>query len=402
MRDGAEDYEVVAKGRGARHRARREAPTYLPELRPRQRTWLQAWARTHQSTRSREALYKAHADLDLEEADALVDKLLHAGWVSLRETLQRGVWLWQSLQWRDLPALQQQLGLPTAQAQASDQTDWQDTMNAWLERLPEHHPLRAGVLDALADLSANRVPYRRKQERGALLRSACLWFDENQSGHRRDFALWARNDTKSITDTEWDWLDQHLGLAELSIQTFTPMVWLSGPLCLQWGHHSLDLGLLDHQAIPVHQLGSTTAMQCDASPTYWLIENRASFERQARLHRDKVVIWMSGRPTHAWLKAMGHLLDQAPGSALISADLDPSGLAIVMAACQPWRRRQLPWRMHDMSVPLLHAARPWPLGPHDHLLLETLLAAADMPADVKALAQAMRDSGRKAEQEGWL
>ena len=80
----------------------------------------------------------------------------------------------------------------------------------------------------------------------------------------------------------------------------------------------------------------------------------------------------------------------------------PSGLAIVMAACQPWSRRQLPWQMQDMSVSQLQVARHWPLGPHDHLLLETLLAAADMPADVKALAQAMRDSGRKAEQEGWL
>jgi hypothetical protein len=275
-------------------------------------------------------------------------------------------------------------------------------MDAWLRTLPEHHPLRIGMLDALADLSSPRVPYRRKQERGALLRAACAWFDESQSGHRRDFALWARNDTKSITDTEWDWLDQHLGLADLQIQTFTPMLWLAGPLHLQWGHRSLDLGLMDHQAIPVHQLLTTSAIRCDPPPTYWLIENRTSFERQARLHRDKVLIWMPGRPTHAWLSAMAHLLDQAPGPGLISADLDPSGLAIVMAASQPWSRRQLPWQMQDMSVPLLESARHWPLGPHDHLLLDTLLASVDTPPDVQVLAQAMRDSGRKAEQEGWL
>ena len=402
MSGSAEAFEVIAKGRTTRHRARRDAPSHLPELRPRQRIWLLAWARPHQLTRTRDALYKAQADIALEEADALVDLLLRTGWVSLRETLQRGVWLWQSLQWRDLPALQQQLGLPTAQALANDQADWQGAMDAWLLALPEHHPLRVGLLEALADLSTGRTPYRRKQERGALLRSACAWFDEGRTGHRRDFALWARNDTKSITDTEWDWLDQHLGLADLQIQTFTPMLWLAGPLHLQWGHRALDLGLLDHQAIPIHQLLSTSAIQCDRQPTYWLIENRTSFERQARLHHDKVLIWMPGRPTHAWLNAMGHLLDQAPGPALISADLDPSGLVIVMAACQPWSRRQLPWQMQDMSIPQLQAARHWPLGSHDHLLLDTLLTALDTPADVQVLAQAMRDSGRKAEQEGWL
>lgn len=402
MTSGAEPFELIAKGRTTRHRARRDAPTHLPALRPRQRAWLLAWARAHQLTRTRDALYKSQANLDLEEADALVEQLLHTGWVSLRETLQRGVWLWQALQWRDLPALQRQLGLPTAQAQASEQADWQDALDAWLQALPEDHPLRPGLLDALADLGSSRSPWRRKQERSALLRAACAWFDEGRSGHRRDFALWARNDTKSITDTEWDWLDQHLGLAELHIQTFTPMLWLSGPLRLQWGPQALDLGLLDHLALPVHQLRTTSAIQREAPPTYWLIENRTSFERQARLHRDKVLIWMPGRPTHAWLSAMDHLLDQAPGPALISADLDPSGLAIVMAACQPWSRRQLPWQMQDMSVTQLQAARHWPLGPHDHLLLDTLLSAPDTPADVQALAQAMRDSGRKAEQEGWL
>ncbi len=93
------------------------------------------------------------------------------------------------------------------------------------------------------------------------------------------------------------------------------MLWLSGPLRLQWGPQALDLGLLDHQALPVHQLRTTSAIQREAPPTYWLIENRTSFERQARLHRDKVLIWMLGRPTHAGSSAMDHLLDQAPGLA---------------------------------------------------------------------------------------
>lgn len=402
MSTGADDLEVIVKSRSTRHRARRAAPTHLPELRPRQRAWLLAWARTHQTTRTRDALYKSQPDLVLEEADALIDQLLHTGWVSLRETLLRGVWFWQSLQWRDLPALQQQLGLPTAQGQASEQSDWQDDMEAWLQALPEHHALRPGVLDALADLSTSRVPLRRKQERGVLLRSACAWFDENQSGHRRDFALWARDDTKSITETEWEWLDHHLGLAELGIQTFTPMLWVSGPLRLQWGPQTLDLGLLDHQAIPIHQLLTTTAILSEAPPVYWLIENRTSFERQARLNRNQVVIWMPGRPTLTWLKAIHHLLDLAPGQGLISADLDPSGLAIVMAACQPWRQRQLPWQMHEMSVSRLQAARQWPLGPHDLQLIQQLLTSADTPADIRVLAQAMLVTGRKAEQEGWI
>lgn len=402
MSEGADNFEVIAKGRSTRHRTRHEAPNQLPDLRPRQQAWLRAWARTHQNTRTRESLYKSQPDIVLEEADALIEQLLHTGWISLRETLQRGVWLWQSLQWRDLPALQQHLGLPTAQVQASEQADWQSDLDTWLHNLSASHPLRAGILDALADLHGSRAPLRRKQERAHLLRSACAWFDEGRNGHRRDFALWARDETKSITDTEWDWLDQHLGLAQLNIQTFTPMLWISGPLKLQWGQQTLDLSLLDHQAIPIRQLLNTSAIQHDAPITYWLVENRTSFERQARLNRDQVLIWMPGRPTHSWLQAIEHLLEQAPGAGHISADLDPSGLAIVMAASQPWSTRQLIWRMHQMSETLLMAARPWPLSPHDHSLLDTLLARPDIPDDLHALAQSMRTLGRKAEQEGWL
>jgi len=402
MNAASDDFEILHKGRACRYRARRGAPSQLPQLRSRQQAWLISWASSHQTSRSRESLYKTQADIDLEEADALVDELLNTGWISLREKLQRGVWLWQSLQWRDLPALQRHLNLPTAQALASELTAWQASVKAWLETLATDHPLRIAVLEALADLESIRAPLRRKQERVELLRYACVWFDEGRMGHRRDFALLARQDTKSITDTEWEWLDRYLGLNDLGIHSFAPMLWIAGPLRLQWGHQSLDLSLLSHQAIPIHQLLATSSIHHDSPLTYWLIENRVSFERQAQRNRDKVLIWMPGRPTSAWLKAIDHLLEQAPGKGLISADIDPSGLGIVMTASQPWTRRQLNWQMQDMTDDHLRGAAHWPLSAHDQHLLDGLLGKIDIPVEIRALAKIMRDTGCKAEQEGWL
>jgi hypothetical protein len=402
MSTDSDDFEIIQKGRACRHRTRRGAPGPLPQLRPRQQAWLISWASSHQASRSRESLYKAQANIDLEEADALVDQLLHTGWISLRETLQRGVWLWQSLQWLDLPTLQSHLNLPTAQALASELTDWQASVRAWLQALTTDHPLRTAVLEALADLESSRAPLRRKRERVGLLRSACVWFDEGRTGHRRDFALMARHDTKSITDTEWEWLDRYLGLSDLGIQSFVPMLWIAGPLLLKWGDQSLNLSLLSHQAIPIHQLLTTSSMHHDGPLTYWLIENRVSFERQVQRHRDKVLVWMPGRPTQAWLKAIDHLLDQAPGNGLISADIDPSGLEIVMTASQPWTHRQLNWQMQDMTEDLLRGAARWPLSAHDQQLLDGLLGNNNIPVEIRALAHSMRDTGSKAEQEGWL
>lgn len=51
----------------------------------------------------------------------------------------------------------------------------------------------------------------------------------------------------------------------------------------------------------------------DAPTHYWLIENRASFERQAdQAPAGCCLIWTAGRPSHAWLRAIQALLPHAP------------------------------------------------------------------------------------------
>ncbi|MGH8468504.1 MAG: hypothetical protein ACREX3_01370 [Gammaproteobacteria bacterium] len=67
------------------------------------------------------------------------------------------------------------------------------------------------------------------------------WIDEQRFGTRRDFALYARGGTKSLSEAEWDWLDAQLDLAGLGVQRHTPALWLRAPFTLCRGEQCLDL-----------------------------------------------------------------------------------------------------------------------------------------------------------------
>jgi hypothetical protein len=136
-----------------------------------------------------------------------------------------------------------------------------------------------------------------------------------------------------------------------------------------------------------------------------LIENRASFERQAMQRDvDTALIWLPGRPPSSWLHAVGALLDHAPAPALVSADPDPAGVEIALTAGALWQARSLPWQPHEMGADTLAAApRTRPLnGHHDRPVLARLKARTDLPPELTALCNYMSTHGVKAEQEGWL
>lgn len=137
---------------------------------------------------------------------------------------------------------------------------------------------------------------------------------------------------------------------------------------------------------------------------WWLIENRASFERQAiERKRGVVLVWMPGRPSSGWLAAVGHLLERAPAPAWISVDADPAGVDIACGVGALWASRGLAWEPYRMGITQWEAtAQHWPLNEHDRRLLTVLLARPDLPPELKRLCERMQEDGRKAEQEAWL
>jgi hypothetical protein len=134
-----------------------------------------------------------------------------------------------------------------------------------------------------------------------------------------------------------------------------------------------------------------------------LIENRASFERCAlKAPMDHCVVWLPGRPSQDWLKAMRWLLEQAPAPADISCDPDPAGIEIALTAGQLWSQGGLLWRSTQMAPEVWQHGKTLPLNSYDHQTLERLALRIDLPPDLAVLRDYLWRTASKAEQEGWL
>src|SRR5690606_14030239 len=126
---------------------------------------------------------------------------------------------------------------------------------------------------------------------------------------------------------EWDWLQQTVDLDALQIGGHTPGLWLRAACRLRLADGELDLGALrEPLALTPDTLRAPQSI--DHPPLRWrIIENRTSFERQARsASSDSAVLWVPGRPPGWWRAAVGHLLDLAPAPAEIACDPDPAGI----------------------------------------------------------------------------
>jgi hypothetical protein len=220
----------------------------------------------------------------------------------------------------------------------------------------------------------------------------------------RDFALAAREHTKGITATEWDWLDAHLPLDSLGIGRFEPVFWLGGTLTLTGAQSGevMSLPRTGFVGLPCRQLSSWCAVQSPPQ-RYWLVENRASFERQAaQLQPGVCLIWLPGRPSDSWLQSMHWLLSQAPAPAGISCDPDPAGIQIALTAGQLWDDAGLRWDAHQMSSEFWKDGVTCALNDYDRRVLSELQQAAFLPESLAQLRDHMMAAGLKAEQEGWI
>ena len=400
-------WQDVQIRRGVRQRtASHEPPTSLSLLSKENKDLLAAWVRKDNESRSREALLKEAGTSNIERAEALSDWLLREGWIARKEKLQGGTWQWDGLTWRDLDRLKSLLGVGSRTQRDEARSQRLQQAYSWLETLEEDTDteLREAVAQAIQQLeeeSALRVDLLGT--RLDLLNSLVEWRLTQMNGTRRDFALYAGEHTKSIGASDWKWLEKHFDLESLGVTHFLPMVWLAGDAQLLWGERAVDLSTMRCLAIPIEDLLKVTAMKASQNH-WWLIENRASFERQSgQRPLGTLMAWLPGRPSQDWLKAMGHLLRLAPAPLQVSADADPAGIDIARTVGSLWRSQGLMWEPYRMGMDEWKAvSQKWPLNDHDVALLQRLQEDADLPEPMKDLCAAMLSEGRKAEQEGWL
>ncbi len=386
---------TVASGKNRRTRQSTEAFAGLPPLSPAQRAVLLRWLRSDAQERRWQSLLDAAGAEHLDAADSLLQALLSAGALALKEEFRHAQWQPWRVVWRDLAALQRAAGLVAAPEREAAQQDLLEE----LRQLAQTHPeLSAAVQNCLGA----SLPKTTLQARAQLLQALARWHNEQRNGLRQDFALAARGHTKAITDAEWGWLDAQLPLEALGIARFEPLLWLGGALSLRRQDWRLDLRSMVFCGLPSKQLAAPLCV--DQGPgSYWLIENRASFERQARrLEAGVCLVWLPGRPGSDWLAALAWLIAQAPAPGRISCDPDPAGIQIALAAGQLWEQAGLPWRSAHMAPGSWKDGRTQALNDYDRRVLAELQAQPGLPAELQQLRDYLLAAGHKAEQEGWL
>ncbi len=355
------------------------------------RDLLARWLRAAASTRRIDSLVKGLDGPDLASAQALLDALLHSGWISLDEVHERGgVWRPKQLAWRDTDGLREALGLPRLDARDAARSAIADRRF----KQAEAQILHAALLELPAALWARRLDLVEAVER---------WVENGRRGSQRDFELHTRGATKSFSSAEWDWLRGSLDLEALGIGAHTPGLWLRASFALQLAQGRLDLGAIaEPLALTPDTLAAATAIS--NPPHAWqVVENRTSFERLARAAEPGVaVLWVPGRPPVWWRTAVAHLLTLAPAPTQIACDPDPAGIAIAMEVAALWQAQGLDWQPLGMDPDVLTALPALqPLNDWDRQLLASL-AQQPLPAPLEALRQALTERGMKGEQEGLL
>jgi hypothetical protein len=242
------------------------------------------------------------------------------------------------------------------------------------------------------------------QTRLALLTRLNDWLADGNSGTRREFALFARGQTKQITTAEWTWLAGIVELEECGIERHAPALWLAGEVRLKLEERWLDVGAAgDFIALTPATLDRLKAGATGATH-YRLIENRTSFERIARAAAaSEIVVWLPGYAPVWWRAAVGRFVDAIPLPARISCDADPDGARIAMHAGELWTARGIAWEPYAMLAEDAAGSRhKLALTERDHQLAMTLLQEPGLPPALKALLQWCVDHQCKAEQENWI
>lgn len=387
--------ETTPLGRNRRQRGAAKEWQDLPALNVTRRELLTRWARGDAPLRRWPSLCALAGADELESADALLEQLLEAGCVRVDEQFRAGRWWPQQVTWIGLPRLQRALGLQSLSDRDAERA-------AVLQALDRMAAAGGALGEAALGLKSMRLSTALLASRTELLHGLVTWSAQQRSGVRQDFALHSRPHTKAITDAEWRWLDTAVGLDGFGIERNAALLWLAGSMTLQTAQGRSDLLAWPFVGVPVDALLALQQVP-EAPASYWVIENRASFERQARLRKPaQCVLWVPGRPSPAWLSAVSRLLELAPAPALVSADADPAGIEIALSVGALWGAQGLPWKTYAMEPRRLEECKTLPLNDFDRESLVRALGRKDLPADLRELALHIERTGKKAEQEGWL
>lgn len=283
------DWIDTSRSRGARvRRADLVVPGQLSIDLQAHRELLVRWARTERQEATRTTLLREVTEGGIERGEAACDLLLREGWIERRERLQGGTWHWHAIVWRDLAGLQRLLGVVGRRQREDERRAALSEAQAWLAARAQSGDGAAidpDLLDeltrALDQIDAERtLPIESLRTRLHLLHALADWHDSGAQGPRRVFALRAVGDTKAIGQADWRWLEASFDLERLRIEAFVPQIWLAGDASLSWPKGRIDLGAMHCVGLPLQDAGRIQALH--GVDRYWLIENRASFERQAR------------------------------------------------------------------------------------------------------------------------
>lgn len=325
----------------------------------------------------------------------LLEWLLQHGWVMVYEVRRNGDWWPYKVDWQHYSKIRQEFGLPDSGQLSQD-----------LEILfSQLHLMGEGTPDVTACINKlSEIPIQRALSRGNLLLRLLQWKAEQRSGTYRDFALYARNDTKAVTTSEWSWLDDELELINYGIQQHIPLLLLAADIHLYNERGELNLGAFsDFAALSPATIN--TASSIHGQVTRWrCIENRTSFERVAKQRLPgEAVLWVPGFPPTWWQGAVQQLLAYCPAQLEIACDPDPAGIRIAQQVIRLWQSQGLdarPWRMQIND--LESAAQRKSLNTFDIKTLDSLLQDHSLHPEFRLLAQYMQSNQVKAEQEAYL
>ncbi len=391
--------QVTPGGKGKRRRQMLTPMLQLPTLTAAQQTVLRKWLKSDAGERNWQSLLQAAGTNHVEVAESLLHALLQAGAVAVKEEFRHGQWRSQRVVWTELEAVQRLANVSTRSERAATK----ESLNTQLEALAKDHPW---LVPAVQSVLNDPLPASTRKARAELLQALVPWQQAQRQAMRQDFALAVREHTKAITVAEWDWLEAMLPLESLGIGRFEPLLWLSGAITLRHvGEGQGDLMALQRfgfVGLPCRQFCLPLGVAMPPQ-RYWLIENRASFERQShKLAPGVCLVWLPGRPGKAWLEAMRWLLAQAPATATISCDPDPAGIQIAVTAGRLWDDAGVAWQAGHMDISYWQNGKTLPLTDYDHRVIAELQVCDGLSPALASLRDYISSSGTKAEQEGWL
>lgn len=353
------------------------------------RELLKDWVKQGNSNRRKwDALLKIAGGQRFHDAYNLLESLLKAGLIEVEELKNSNQWKTLWIEFIALEDMRELIGLSNREKLQKQRDGHSDFI------------LQNSELQSLHETLAN-MPADRAIRRHDILIALDHWITDDNSGTRRDFALYTRGDTKAITSSEWDWLESKLCLEDFGISRHTPSVWLRAPLLL-----TSDTGHLNILAVP-DCIGLTpdtikNVISISGKIKSWrVLENRTVFERVAR-ERGHVdgVLWVPGFAPSWWKRSVAHILKLCPAPAFIACDPDPAGIEIAMDICQIWLANELEWTPWCMDSKSLSGLPKRKKLTEDDLNRLERLRMQPLPNILQDLNHWMMANGEKGEQEG--